>query len=102
MSKREFLKLVGGAGLLAANAFASASPGLANATKQNPEVRNKMYFPPVAKHQSFANLIAPDAVLEQVVTGFGFTEGVTWVRSENQGLFWSIPKYKRIREMTDG
>jgi gluconolactonase len=93
MRKREFLNLAGIASLLLVDSLVSASSSFSQSTEQASKVRQKMKISPVSKHSSFANLIAPDAMLEQVVTGFGFTEGVTWVDSQKQGylLFSDIP-----------
>jgi gluconolactonase len=45
------------------------------------------------KHSALGGLISPDAALELVATGFGFTEGVTWATCRGEGclLFSDIP-----------
>lgn len=49
-------------------------------------------------------LIAPDAKLERIATGFGFTEGVTWVQQGKKGylLFSDIPANVIYRWTPDG
>lgn len=51
------------------------------------------YAPIVRMDERVDELISPDAKLEAVVTGFGFTEGVTWINAgpDSHLLFSDIP-----------
>jgi gluconolactonase len=58
----------------------------------------------VVKDASLEALIAPDAQVELVASGFGFTEGVTWVQcgDEDYLLFSDIPANVIYRWSPDG
>ena len=56
------------------------------------------------KDASLEALIAPEAQVEMVASGFGFTEGVTWVQRGDEGylLFSDIPANVIYRWSSDG
>jgi gluconolactonase len=58
----------------------------------------------VVKDPSLEALIAPDAQLELAASGFGFTEGVTWVQRGDEGylLFSDIPAHVIYRWSPNG
>lgn len=58
----------------------------------------------ISKDASFSNLVSSDAELQCIATGFGFTEGVTWVQDGSTGhlLFSDIPANVIYRWTPDG
>ena len=73
---------------LSAAALLVMSLGTGSSVAQTPDVRAVVRLDP-----ALDDLVSPDARLERVIGGFGFTEGALWVQAGERGhlLFSDIP-----------
>lgn len=94
MQEREFLEKASGSGFLAISAHsgipASSQERVRQNTKGTVSVDNRIT---ISKDPIFDTLVAPGSQLDLIATGFGFTEGITWVQDGTSGylLFSDIP-----------
>ncbi len=96
LSRLAATSLIAGYGI----ACALAQPSAAQRAPQ-PQILAK---PVEKKDAALDQLIGPEARLELVASGFGFTEGVTWVQNRRTGflLFSDIPANVIYRWSPDG